>query len=235
MSSLVSREPDSRLSSYCRKEKSLGVDLILLENAAKALPGDADDATVLRTKVRRLYDIANVLSSMNLIEKIRHPDSGKPAYRWLGWRGKANDKTGAASDVNEPRKRGFGTDITNHGNKRKREVTEVDCKSSLERSGQMHDRLIEPEHESDSEEVKEYSKHLSKGIEFGPFAPISVAKVEDAANKRARQVGDWETLASTYRPQYRNQALCDLFAHYMEAWKTWFVDAVGKQQMQQIF
>lgn len=28
-------------------------------------------------------------------------------------------------------------------------------------------------------------------------------------------------------------ALCDLFSHYMEAWKSWFVDAIGKQKMQQ--
>ncbi|XP_024018493.1 E2F transcription factor-like E2FF [Morus notabilis] len=181
------------------------VDSILLENAAKALPGDADDATALRTKVRRLYDIANVLSSMGLIEKIRHPDSGKPAYRWLCWRGKANNKVDAASDVNEPKMSGFGTDITNYCFKRKREVTEVDCKSSQERSWQTHDGLIELEPNSDGEEMKQHTKHLPKAIEFGPFAPISVSKVEDAANKRARQIQDLENLASTYRPQYRNQ------------------------------
>ncbi|KQK18075.1 hypothetical protein BRADI_1g38577v3 [Brachypodium distachyon] len=37
----------------------------------------------MRTKVRRLYDIANVLSSLNLIEKTQQVDSRKPAFRWL--------------------------------------------------------------------------------------------------------------------------------------------------------
>ena len=36
-----------------------------------------------RTKVRRLYDIANVLASLDLLERSVAPDSLKPAYRWL--------------------------------------------------------------------------------------------------------------------------------------------------------
>ncbi|PON59399.1 E2F Family [Parasponia andersonii] len=212
-------------------------DLILLDNAAKGLPGDADDATVLRTKVRRLYDIANVLSSINLIEKIRHPDSGKPAYRWLCWSGKPKNEidTSDINDSNEPKKRAFGTDVTNCNFKRKREVTAVDCKSNQETGRQTNTKSTELEqHEYDGEEVKQHPKHASRGIVFGPFAPVSMPKVGDAANKNMRQDQNWESLASTYRPQYRNQALCDLFSHYMEAWKSWFVDAVGTQKMQQI-
>lgn len=34
--------------------------------------------------MRRLYDIANVLSSLHLIEKTHVSDSRKPAFRWLG-------------------------------------------------------------------------------------------------------------------------------------------------------
>lgn len=34
--------------------------------------------------MRRLYDIANVLSSLRLIEKTHVSDSRKPAFRWLG-------------------------------------------------------------------------------------------------------------------------------------------------------
>ncbi|XP_028097378.1 E2F transcription factor-like E2FF [Camellia sinensis] len=60
------------------------VDLISLEEAAKILLGDAHDPSMMRTKVRRLYDIANVLSSMNFIEKTHHPETRKPAFRWLG-------------------------------------------------------------------------------------------------------------------------------------------------------
>ncbi|KAF4376605.1 hypothetical protein F8388_025476 [Cannabis sativa] len=246
--SLNSKEEYSSVSSKNKnkRDKSLSLltqnfiklflcsnmDLILLENAAKGLPGDAEDPTALRTKVRRLYDIANVLSSMNLIEKIRHPDSGKPAYRWLCWGAKTKNEIDN-TDSNQPIKRIFGADLTNYNFKRKREDTTEDCKSNQEKSKQKICKSSELEQNEcvcDDEEVKPRPKYASKGIVFGPFAPISLAMEGDAANKRVRQVQDWESLASTYRPQYRNQALCDLFAHYMEAWKSWFVDAVEKQE-----
>lgn len=35
-------------------------------------------------QVRRLYDIANVLSSLRLLDKTQLPDSRKPAFRWRG-------------------------------------------------------------------------------------------------------------------------------------------------------
>ncbi|KAL5582459.1 hypothetical protein UlMin_014901 [Ulmus minor] len=214
----------------CSEEES-----ILLENASKSLPGYADDATALRTKIRRLYDIANVLSSMNLIEKIRHPDSGKPAYRWLAGRAKPNSGSNTAHAPSEPKKRMFGTDITNYNSKRNRGVSAMDWKSNQEMILQMQDQFIEPEHECDGEDVKQHSKHSSNGIEFGPFAPTGLSKAENAANKEMRQVQDWEILASTYRPQYRNQALCDLYAHFTEAWKSWYGEATEKkQQTQQI-
>ncbi len=38
----------------------------------------------MKTKVRRLYDICNVLTSLRMIEKVRLPDTSKPAFRWLG-------------------------------------------------------------------------------------------------------------------------------------------------------
>ena len=82
----------------CRREKSLGllsqkfVQLFLvsrarvvsLEAAARTLLGSSADSAKLKTKVRRLYDIANILSSLRLIEKTHLVDSRKPAFRWLG-------------------------------------------------------------------------------------------------------------------------------------------------------
>ena len=82
----------------CRREKSLGllsqkfVQLFLvsrarvvsLEAAARTLLGSCVDSAKLKTKVRRLYDIANILSSLRLIEKTHLVDSRKPAFRWLG-------------------------------------------------------------------------------------------------------------------------------------------------------
>lgn len=46
-------------------------------------PAEGDAAKLLKTKVRRLYDIANILSSLNLIEKV-HTTNRKPAFKWLG-------------------------------------------------------------------------------------------------------------------------------------------------------
>lgn len=94
-----------------RKEKSLGVlsqrfvqlflladdGIVLLETAALQLmastpssydpqaksPAEGDPNKTLKTKVRRLYDIANILCSINLIEKV-HTRKRKPAFRWLG-------------------------------------------------------------------------------------------------------------------------------------------------------
>ncbi|XP_028762315.1 E2F transcription factor-like E2FF isoform X1 [Neltuma alba] len=89
-----------RKTDGCRRDKSMAlltenfiklflcsdVEIILLEDAAKVMPGDAQNSTALRTKVRRLYDIANVLSSINLIEKTNHPSIGKQHIG--GWEGK---------------------------------------------------------------------------------------------------------------------------------------------------
>lgn len=121
----------------------------------------------------------------------RHVQSGKPAYRWLGWRGKLKNEFDTASDLNEPKKRVFGSDITNCNSKRSRVDSQVGWKSK-----------------SDENEVKQHAKHISqKGIDFGPFAPVSMSKAGDAKDKIVNQIQEWENLASTYRPQYHNQGI----------------------------
>jgi hypothetical protein len=42
---------------------------------------------MLKTKIRRLYDIANVLQSIGLIEKTNQTFNKKPAFRWIGIHG----------------------------------------------------------------------------------------------------------------------------------------------------
>ncbi|KAL3695016.1 hypothetical protein R1sor_008667 [Riccia sorocarpa] len=82
----------------CRREKSLGLlsqkfvqlflvsqsQVVSLEDAARILLGDSTEVCKLKTKVRRLYDIANILSSLQLIEKTHMTENRKPAFRWLG-------------------------------------------------------------------------------------------------------------------------------------------------------
>jgi len=55
---------------------------ITLEQAARRI-SDKIDESKLKTKVRRLYDIANVLAALNLIEKTSL-ETRKPAFKWVG-------------------------------------------------------------------------------------------------------------------------------------------------------
>ncbi|KAM7508096.1 hypothetical protein LguiA_018549 [Lonicera macranthoides] len=239
-------KPSASSKGDNRKEKSLGLltqnfiklflssnsDLISLDNAATALLGDQHDPTAMRTKVRRLYDIANVFSSMNLIQKTRHPESGKPAFRWLGLKGHLKNGLDTSSDSNESKKRVFGTEITNTDSKRYK-AESIDWKSKEKVNVAMHTKKDgDLKDEYDENSMKQNS---SKDFVFGPFSPATVPKAAVSGNKNVKRVQDWENLASTYRPQYRNQALSDLFAHYAEAWKSWYVE-VGekKQQIQSV-
>ncbi|CAI2364473.1 unnamed protein product [Moneuplotes crassus] len=79
-----------------RKKKSLGIlcesfikqfltwrETISLDQAARRISDDQIDESKLKTKVRRLYDIANVLAALNLIEKTSL-ETRKPAFKWVG-------------------------------------------------------------------------------------------------------------------------------------------------------
>ncbi|XP_018620855.2 transcription factor E2F7 [Scleropages formosus] len=62
---------------------------ITLDLAAKILIEESQDMashSKYKTKVRRLYDIANVLTSLNLIKKVhvREERGRKPAFKWTG-------------------------------------------------------------------------------------------------------------------------------------------------------
>ncbi|XP_053318610.1 transcription factor E2F7 [Spea bombifrons] len=90
-------------SASSRKDKSLRImskkfvmlflvsttKIITLEIAAKILieeSQDAADHSKFKTKVRRLYDIANVLTSLGLIKKVHVTEERgrKPAFKWIG-------------------------------------------------------------------------------------------------------------------------------------------------------
>ncbi|XP_050367987.1 E2F transcription factor-like E2FE [Argentina anserina] len=166
---------------------------ISLDEAARLLlgVGDAQNVSMMRTKVRRIYDIANVLSSVDLIEKTHTADTGKPAYRWLGLNGRREglDLNLEPPNSEQGRKRSFGTDLTN-----------VSCKRSKAAEKAKRDEGGEAE----------------KCYQFGPFAPATVSRSGVDMNKVC-----WESLGAYRRPQYHNQAMKELFSHYGEAWKLW--------------
>uniref|UniRef100_A0A3P8U2P9 Transcription factor E2F7 n=1 Tax=Amphiprion percula TaxID=161767 RepID=A0A3P8U2P9_AMPPE len=92
------------IKSGCnRKDKSLRImsqkfvmlflvsktQTVTLDAAAKILIEESQDSSShskYKTKVRRLYDIANVLTSLGLIKKVhvREERGRKPAFKWLG-------------------------------------------------------------------------------------------------------------------------------------------------------
>nr|XP_057933126.1 transcription factor E2F7 isoform X2 [Doryrhamphus excisus] len=96
-------EDDNSHAAGNRKDKSLRImsqkfvmlflvsktQTVTLEVAAKVLIEESQDSSShskYKTKVRRLYDIANVLTSLGLIKKmhVREERGRKPAFRWLG-------------------------------------------------------------------------------------------------------------------------------------------------------
>ncbi|GER47405.1 E2F transcription factor-like protein [Striga asiatica] len=246
MNSLSQKSDSSSVPRYAvapkagdnRKEKSLGLltqnfvklflctdmEMISLDDAAKLLLGDGKHTSMTtRTKVRRLYDIANVLSSMKFIEKTHHPETRKPAFRWLGLNGKPDNGITDSMVFTESKKRVFGTDLTN-----------VTAKRFKLDGGAQH--VLKPhnpmqiKHEIESED--ERTRLSGRNYHYGPFAPAIVPKVGSSHDEKEKQVVDWENLASSYRPQYHNQALKDLFSHYVEAWKSWYSEVAEKSPLQ---
>ncbi|NXS42237.1 E2F7 factor, partial [Balaeniceps rex] len=102
--SLDFSEPDCTFASAnSRKDKSLRImsqkfvmlflasktKIVTLDIAAKILieeTQDTVDHSKFKTKVRRLYDIANVLTSLGLIKKVHVTEERgrKPAFKWIG-------------------------------------------------------------------------------------------------------------------------------------------------------
>uniref|UniRef100_A0ACD6AJH5 Uncharacterized protein n=1 Tax=Avena sativa TaxID=4498 RepID=A0ACD6AJH5_AVESA len=241
--------PRCQLRSDHRKEKSLGLltqnfvklfltmelETISLDEAARLLLGERHAESNMRTKVRRLYDIANVLSSLNLIEKTQQVDSRKPAFRWLGQakRKDGNNVTAAlplarkivpnkrafGTDItNINNKRAFGTDLTNINNKRGKFASETENKGTLMQGGSSTLKTFE----------SQLGQGKSSGFVYGPFHPAGARRQEiddrTPREKERKNIQDWESLATSFRPQYQNQALNDLFGHYVEAWKSWYLD-----------
>jgi transcription factor E2F7/8 len=78
------------LGSFCQQFIHLFVSwkpVISLEEAARQISNEEIDEKMLKTKIRRLYDIANVLQSIGLIEKTHMSTNRKPAFRWIGIEG----------------------------------------------------------------------------------------------------------------------------------------------------
>lgn len=58
--------------------------IMTLEEAARKLSPTDIDTHKIKTKIRRLYDIANVFKSLGLIQKTSIIETKKPAFLWVG-------------------------------------------------------------------------------------------------------------------------------------------------------
>ncbi|RWR78657.1 E2F transcription factor-like protein E2FE isoform X1 [Cinnamomum micranthum f. kanehirae] len=223
----------SKVKADNRKEKSLGlltqnfvklfltanVDTVTLDEAARLLLGDSNGSSMLTNnsaaKVRRLYDIANVLTSLNLIEKTQQIETRRPAFRWLGYNGKPDNaatfSTRAPND--QSKKRVFGSDVTNLDLVKRRPICTMD-----EKPIRVQMKSKDPSAQKQSNQMQQ-QQPSSKGYDFGPFRPV----LQDR-EKAMKSTQNCKAMASSHRPQYRNQALSELFAHYSEAWKSWYME-----------
>ncbi|KAL9264657.1 E2F transcription factor-like E2FE-like protein, partial [Drosera capensis] len=200
------RVKSSASSKQERREKSLG---LLTQNFVKLF--------ICTNVIDRPVSQAGIISTTN------HPETRKPAFKWLGYSGepaKFPDPTTV-----EPKKRGFGTDITNISDKRKR--IDMDA-MQLNKMPIKNETLYSEANEIDLDADQ---KQSSGSYQFGPFAPVTVAKAGPAHQQSSKQDHDWELLAVTHRPRYHNQALRDLFDHYMEAWTSWYTEVSGKESL----
>ncbi|KAF8088951.1 hypothetical protein N665_0525s0011 [Sinapis alba] len=195
-----------------RREKSLG---LLTQNFIKLFI-----CSQIIT-VRRLYDIANVLSSMDLIEKTHTLDSRKPSFKWLGYNGEPTFTLSSDLMQAESKKRVFGTDLSNVSVKRRKTHD-----NATERSLKMKQHAIE-----ESSYNKIFDAHESRGYEFGPFAPATGTYPTAPLEDNSKRAFDVENLVSDYRPSYQNQVLKDLFGHYMDAWKSWYREVTQKNPL----
>ncbi|XP_057422005.1 E2F transcription factor-like E2FE [Lotus japonicus] len=205
------------------------VEMISLDDAAKLLLGDAHNTSIMRTKVRRLYDIANVLSSMSLIEKTHTKDTRKPAFRWLGLKGRTGNESISTSNLNESRKRAFGTDVTNISFARNR--TDLFMNGDFGQNSKKQ-KILENDGVLSQADKSNLQQDTKQTYQFGPFAPAYVSKAGNSENSNVKQVHDWESLATAHCPRYQNQALKELFSHYMEAWRSWYSEVAGKRSIQ---
>lgn len=65
-----------------------GKDAVTLDEAAACLARPGASPAEIKTKARRLYDIANICCTLELVEKFRLPGTSyrKPVYSWIGFR-----------------------------------------------------------------------------------------------------------------------------------------------------
>lgn len=152
--------------------------------------------------VRKTCKNAGVLLDV----QTQHPETRKPAFRWLGLEGKSSDMSENNLGCNQSKKRVFGTELTNTPIKRCKLVPLMDG-GAAETKLQAQIKCESLDCEASRQNLDPGSRTSAKGYQFGPFAPVTVPKDGEAheSGHRSKLLSDCESLASTYHPQYHNQ------------------------------
>ncbi|WOH04705.1 hypothetical protein DCAR_0624117 [Daucus carota subsp. sativus] len=179
------------------------LELISIDEAANILNGDAQDPSLIQTKVKRLYDIANVLASMNIIQKTYQPETKRFVFRWIGLREEdematINDpvlKTKRRTIENEPTNTSVKRHMGDHESSKATTSQTVVAPSQTPREVRSSKKVVENDLEKGS--IPDMEKHR-----YGPFSPTIVSQDKTKGKNNGTQIQDWESLASTHRPQY---------------------------------
>lgn len=125
-------------------------------------------------------------------------------------KGRSDSGSGDVLSLYESRKRTFGTDVSNICFKRNKadSSTDGDRNQNLKMQTQIKDENTVTV--ADSSNLGQDSQN-SGSFHFGPFAPVKAAKADDTEEK-VIHIYDWESLSSTFRPQYHNQGIIQSFS-----------------------
>lgn len=102
-----------------------------------------------------------------------HPETRKPAFRWLGMTRKAENGNKIENIFNECKKRIFGRDISNTIVKRSKVVSQFDGEfngiTTIPTKFDVKAELLK-------DEVKRSNSDQNSNYHFGPFVPINTPK-----------------------------------------------------------
>eukprot|EP00854_Cymbomonas_tetramitiformis_P001952 gene1952-2635_t len=209
----------------CRREKSLGLlsqkfvqlflisrsKVVSLDDAAKTLLGTCTDFAKLKTKVRRLYDIANILASLHLIEKTHLVDSRKPAFRWLGTENEIVNSSVNASP----------TSI-------------LSPNLAVPPSPGMHGMYGWPGGAPNTQMLPPPApvRPVPKALQVPGLAPVHPPPfvdvympeqfAHDPSFPKLPKTPAVDPSATSQALHYRNDTLNEYFAHYVDSWKAWY-------------
>lgn len=118
--------------------------------------------------------------------------------------GQTYGQTGTATAIvdKESKKRAFGTELTNICFKRSKLVSPIDVAAEKD---------VKPLHlVGECHPIKCNTDRCTSGQ--GPdqvslSAPVNTTRSCDGESNKVKKTHDWESLASSYRPQYQNQGI----------------------------